>query len=183
MPGATATTRPSASRTEDRQALVRDTRLQPGVSGVAEIGLPFECAAAREGGERNGVLTAIEDFLGAHDGIRLAIVPAFFGLGVVWRLNAPWSQAVAGVVDPLDRNPLLAAMERNRVAHLVSSFSRAQELAAERAQAAKLRGLLARMLDSRAFSAAEVISRVRQRGAPVVSRAEIRDALGRRSSS
>jgi hypothetical protein len=123
------------------------------------------------------VLTAIEDFIGAHQGIRLAVVPAFFGFGVAWHEDAPWSAAVATALAPLDRNPVLARMERNRVAHLVAAFARAQDLQAASEDAARLRGLLARLLDSRALGAAEVLSRIRQRGAPVVSREEIRDAL------
>ena len=146
---------------------------------MAETGLPFDCAAAREGGPGNGVLTAIEDFIAGREGMRLAVIPAFFGFGVVWEERAPWAPAVASVLGPLDRNPVLERTERNRVAHLVASFSRAQELQAAREDATRLRGLLARLLDSRALGAAEMLSRIRQRGEPIVSREEIRSALGR----
>ena len=43
-------------------------------------GLPYPRSAAREGGARNGVLAAVEDFVAARDDLRLAVVPAFFGL-------------------------------------------------------------------------------------------------------
>ena len=52
-------------------------RSRPTRGGRAALPL----AAAREGGPRNGVLTAVEDFVEAHEGLRLAVIPAFFGLG------------------------------------------------------------------------------------------------------
>src|SRR5207244_1635871 len=56
----------------------------PGEPGSGPGGLPYPRSAAQEGGPRNGVLTAIEDFAAARDGVRLAIVPAFFGFAVAW---------------------------------------------------------------------------------------------------
>jgi predicted O-methyltransferase YrrM len=165
---------------EHRQPLVRDARLQPGNPGIAETGLPFECAAASEGGERNGVLTAIEDFIAQREGLRLAIVPAFFGFAVLWEERAPWAAALAATVAPLDRNPVLERLEQNRVAHLVAGFSRRQELDDERRHSAGLRRILASMLDSRAFTLAAALSRLRRRRDPVVSRPAIRAALQRR---
>jgi hypothetical protein len=162
----------------ERQPLAWDVRLRPENPGVAPTGLHFDCAAAREGGERNGVLTAIEDFMAERDGLRLAIVPAFFGLGVLWHEEAPWAAAVAEVVAPLDRNPLLERLESNRVAQLVTATARGQQLGEEHARLESMRRLLRRMLGSRALGVAEAVSRLGQRGGPpVVSRAEIRDAL------
>ncbi len=162
----------------DRQPIVRDARLRPRESGVASTGLHFDFAAAREGGAGNGVLTAIEDFMEERDGLRLAVVPAFFGLGVLWHEGAPWAGPVAELVAPLDRNPVLERVEANRVAQLVTATARGQELGVEHEQLERLRRLLRRMLGSRALGIAEVVSRVGQRGRPpVVSREEIRDAL------
>ena len=82
------------------------------------------------------------------------------------------------MLAPLDRNPLLERMESNRVAQLVTATARGQELGDEHARLERARQLLRRMLGSRALGVAEAISRVGQRGgSPVVSRAEIRDAL------
>ena len=55
---------------EQRQPLARDAAILPGDPGIVEagLGLPVECAADHEGGERNGVLTAIEDFLAEPPG-------------------------------------------------------------------------------------------------------------------
>lgn len=80
--------------------------------------------ATHEGGPRNGVLTAIEDFLGdlAADGRELgfAEVPAVFGLGVLFDLNAPWSAAVAEALVPYHQNQLLATLEKNRLANYLA---------------------------------------------------------------
>ncbi len=76
---------------EQRQPLARDAMVAPGEPGVASSGLRYAWAAEREGGPRNGVLTAIEDFMGEREGLRLALVPAYFGLGLLWAEEAPWA--------------------------------------------------------------------------------------------
>ena len=48
---------------EHRQPLAHNTFLLPDEPGTADEGMPFACVAAREGGPRNGILTAVEDFL------------------------------------------------------------------------------------------------------------------------
>ena len=77
---------------EHRQPLVKDASVLPGEPGVAEAGLPLDWAAEREGGERNGVLTAIEDFMATRDELELVTVPAFFGFGVVWSRDREWAE-------------------------------------------------------------------------------------------
>src|SRR4029079_156797 len=76
-------------------------------------------AAEREGGPKNGTLTAIEDFAEGREGLRVVVVPAFFGFGALWHTGAPWSDAVAKVLDPFDRNPLVERLEANRVSQIV----------------------------------------------------------------
>ncbi len=75
--------------------------------------------ALHEGGPRNGVLTAIEDFLaGARSEDRplaWAHIPAVFGLGILFDASAPWAADVAQLVHPYHDNPLIAALERNRL--------------------------------------------------------------------
>src|SRR6202008_1913470 len=83
----------------------------PGELGVRPDGLPYPRSAAQEGGPRNGVLTAIEDFVAGRDELRIVVVPAFFGFGAVWDRGAPWADDVAQILDPWDRNPLLQRME------------------------------------------------------------------------
>ena len=161
-----------------RRPLVHNAGLAPWEPGIAAHGLPFIWAAAREGGERNGTLTAVEDFIAARDGLQLAVVPAFFGLGVLWHRDAPCAAAVAEVVDPWDRHPVLERLEANRVAHLSSAYIRARELEEERQRRAGLEELLYAILGSSAFALAERLARLRARGEPTYSRERIRKALG-----
>jgi hypothetical protein len=96
-----------------------------------------------------------------REDLRLAVVPAFFGLGIVWQREAPWADALAEVVDPWDRNPLLERLERNRVVHLANSHFQLTELSKERQRLAKQQAVLRRLLDSSAFSIAEKMSALR----------------------
>ncbi len=111
---------PERIPSEHRQPLAHEVYLSPTEPGVAEDGgLAYVWAAEREGGPRNGTLTAIEDFVEGRDGLRLAVVPAFFGFGALWHTDAPWSDAVATLLDPFDRNPLIERLETNRVSQIV----------------------------------------------------------------
>ena len=168
---------------EHRQPLARDIALVPWEAGVAAGGLPFDWAAETEGGPRNGVLTALEDFVGEGRGLRLAVVPAFFGFGAVWHEDAPWASAVASIVEPWDRNPLLERLEANRIVHLVERWRLAYGIADAMPRwrlQEQQEALLRTMLDSGAFTWAERASRLRQRGRPAFSREQLREALGER---
>ena len=166
---------------QDRQPLVEGPGLFPGEAGVRSGGLPYHWAAASEGGERNGVLTAAEDFLAASDGLRLAVVPAFFGLGVIWQLDAPYAQALAEILDPWDNNPLLARLEENRVLHLANSHVQMVQAARAADRNWHMQELLREMLKSRAFTLAEYLSWLNQRGDPAFSREAVRQVLGEKS--
>jgi SAM-dependent methyltransferase len=160
----------------------RDRGLFPGDPGLRPGGLPYPRSAAREGGPRNGVLTAVEDFVSARDGLRLVVVPVFFGLGAVWHLDAPWGGAVAEVLDPWDRNPLLERLEQNRLHHLAVAHERQTEIWRLRERQARQEAVFRRLLESSAFALAERLSRLRARAgiAPsqaVVSRDQVRAAL------
>jgi hypothetical protein len=149
--------------------------LFPGDAGLRPGALPYPRSAAQEGGSRNGVLTAVEDFVAERDHLRLVVVPVFFGFGVVWHVDAPWSDAMSRLLDPWDRNPVLERLEDNRVLHIAQEFVLAQ-------RAARQEAVLRRMLESKAFAVAERLSRLRVRAgiAPaqsVISREEIRRAL------
>jgi hypothetical protein len=165
-----------------RQPIHEGAGVFPGEPGIRPGGLPYRFAAAREGGPRNGVLTAVEDFVAAREGLRLAVVPAFFGLGVVWPERAPYADAVAELLELWDRNPLLERLEANRVLHLASSHFQMVQAARAGARAARQEAVLRRLLDSSAFGIAERLSRLRQRlgiatWASVVSKDDIRRAL------
>jgi hypothetical protein len=150
--------------------------LFPGDAGLRPDGLPYPRSADQEGGSRNGVLTAVEDFVADHEHLRLVVVPVFFGFCAVWPLDAPWSDALARVLDPWDRNPVLERLEANRVLHIAQEYALAQRNARQEA-------LLRRMLESKAFAVAERLSKLRVRAgvAPSqseVSRDEVRRVLG-----
>jgi hypothetical protein len=163
---------------QSRQPLVHNAFLDPDRPGVADGGILVEWAAAREGGPRNGVLTAVEDFVAAREGLRVALVPAFFGLGIVWDRGAPWSDAVASIVEPLDRDPLLERLEANRVAKQVewARCFRGRNADAERMRAQA--GLLRDLAESTALAWVERLSRLRGRGRPAVWSDRIREVLG-----
>jgi hypothetical protein len=169
---------------EYRQTTKEGGGLFPGIKGTVPGGLPYKYPAAVEGGPRNGVLTAVEDFVSGHDQLVLAVVPAFFGLGVVWHREAPYAQAMQALLGPLDRHPVIARLEANRVYHLASVHMQLMEVAAAREQIYRQEQVLRRLLDSSAFALAERLSRLRQRvgiapGSAVVSKRTIQDALKR----
>ncbi|MGI8572764.1 MAG: class I SAM-dependent methyltransferase [Solirubrobacteraceae bacterium] len=155
----------------------------PGDPGAREDGLPYPRSAEREGGAHNGVLTAIEEFVGERGDLSLAVVPAFFGLGAAWRRDAPWAQDIARILEPLDRSPLLAALERNRILHIAQEHALRISLWDAQKRQARADAVLTRMLQSSAFAVAETFSRLRVRTgiAPrqsVISKDEIRRAMG-----
>jgi hypothetical protein len=155
--------------------------LTPGVELAPEPGFeddrPFAHTADHEGGPRNGILTAIEDFLARREGLRFALVPAFFGLGVIWPGTAPWAGDVAGIVGPWDRDPVLQRLERNRVTHLLARSGQARELNTLRDRVARQEEVLRALLRSRSFALAERISGLRHSGNPRLSRDDLKRAL------
>ena len=99
----------------------------PGQSGLGEGGLSGEtsdyhyCAADHEGGPRNGVLTAVEDFLGElPPGVwKLITIPSVFGLGIVYAPSR-CEPELCGYLDRLTQSvemlrPLLDLLESNRM--------------------------------------------------------------------
>jgi hypothetical protein len=168
---------------EHRQPIVPEGCLYPGDPGTRPGALPFHHPAAREGGPRNGVLTAVEDFISGREQLQLAIVPTFFGMGLVWERTMPEAGALSELLTDWDRNPHLERLERNRVLHLANSQLQltavrdAQRRLAEQGQRLdRQRQLLERMLHSRAFRAMEQVWRLRHRD-PGFSRDEIRRVL------
>jgi hypothetical protein len=113
---------------EHRQPYGEDIKVVPGNPGTVERGLPFEYGALEEGGPGNGVMTAIEDFMADRPDLRLAVIPLFFGCGLLWSERAPYADAVAEIVDPWDRNPVLERVEKARVVQLVQRHQREQEI-------------------------------------------------------
>lgn len=82
-------------------------------------GMGHFAVALQSGGERNGVLTAVEDFLAVADSEQRPLyyvhVPAVMGLGIIFDASAPWSEAMAQCLLPYHANPLIARLEENRL--------------------------------------------------------------------
>jgi hypothetical protein len=96
-------------------------------------GMGHFALARHEGGPRNGVLTAVEDFIehvhAQGRTLAFAEIPAVFGLGILFDQDAPWSEALGQHVLPFHDNALLRALETNRLAN----YLRVIELQDERA--------------------------------------------------
>lgn len=74
--------------------------------------------ALHEGGPRNGVLTAIDDFLKLYPKeFCFANIPAVFGLGILFDFNHPFVNQIIKIVAPFHENALLHSLEMNRLAN------------------------------------------------------------------
>ena len=86
------------------------------------------------GGPRNGVMTAIDDFLAERlkEGreFGFAEIPAVFGLGVLFDLDAAWSGALADLLVPYHQNKLLRSLETNRLRNYLRVIELQDEAAA-----------------------------------------------------
>ena len=72
--------------------------------------------ALHEGGTRNGVLTAVEDFVEQHpQEFYWSFIPAIFGLGVLFDRNHPAVNKIVQTLAPFNESPLLAKLEKNRL--------------------------------------------------------------------
>lgn len=96
----------------------------------------FACAA-HEGGPRNGVLTAVEDFIddvrADGRGIAFARIPAVFGLGILFGTDAEWAPALSELIIPWHENQLVARLEENRLRNYLAVIDW-QDREAERRQ-------------------------------------------------
>jgi hypothetical protein len=110
-----------------RQPYSWDKGVTLGEPGLVEGGFRGEGAwacATTEGGPRNGVLTAIEDFVvGREDRLKWACIPAVFGLGVLFDRSAPWAENLEALLFPYHMNPLLQRLEQNRLECYLSVIS------------------------------------------------------------
>jgi hypothetical protein len=102
--------------------------------------------ALKEGGPRNGVLTAVEDFLRARPGLELHLVAPVFGLGVILDKAAPWASVARERLAPYAGSAFLARLERNRT-ELFVRLVQEQDLAAEQQVAANTQAARARRAD------------------------------------
>ena len=95
-----------------------DGGLLPGISEVVPFGIVNAGAwamATTEGGARNGVQTAVDDFLLTEGRYGYFKVPVIFGLGILYPKSAPYRQQLETFVSALNENPVLERLEQNRL--------------------------------------------------------------------
>lgn len=87
------------------------------------------CWALQEGGAKNGVLTAVEDFMQAVPGqYHWVFVPGILGLGILIDVNYPHAQEILQFYSVYHNNPLLALMEQDRINHYISATALSRQL-------------------------------------------------------
>lgn len=109
---------PEAIPPDQRHEHTYDKGTVPWRSDLVEGGFRGEGSfawALTEGGPRNGVLAALEDFLGDRPELAFVTVPCVFGLGAVYDRSAPYAEEVAGILGRYDGDVLLQRLEDNRV--------------------------------------------------------------------
>jgi hypothetical protein len=178
--------------------------VRPGCNEAVEGGFRSGgefAVATEEGGERNGVLTAVEDFLRDRDDLALAKVPCVFGLGVIHRTSSPEGKSLGEFLEAYDGHALLERMEANRldlylnvldlqdvINDMGDSLLRLRDVTTENralwARNAELEAHLelltdeaSNLLDSRAFALAERLATLR--GSSALSRDRLRAVLER----
>ena len=140
---------------EHRQPLARDVGLAPGEPGtVARAGCPSPASPPGRAGPRNGVLTAIEDFLAEPRGAAASRWSRRSSAsGSSGTRDAPWADAVAAVLAPWDRNPVLERLEANRIRHMIERYRITSCSTTSRTCASPRDELLRALADSRALRA------------------------------
>ncbi|MGH3695664.1 MAG: class I SAM-dependent methyltransferase [Pseudonocardiaceae bacterium] len=111
---------PSSLPTEAKHPASQDgpTVWHDDLTPAGLVGLGAYTTAAHAGGERNGVLTAVEDAI-AHaedERWRFVLIPAVFGMGVLIRETSSGAAELMHSLKPYGQSHLLAAMENNRIA-------------------------------------------------------------------
>jgi hypothetical protein len=142
---------------DERQPFSYEGGVAPGVEGLDPHGFRGAggfAAAEREGGPRNGVLTAVDDFLEDTPGLVHRVVPCVFGLGFLYSTSAPWAADVDAFLAPFDRSSLLERLEENRIALYLQVLRLQDEL------------------DRRTAHQAQLVSGLRRRIAELEARAE-----------
>jgi hypothetical protein len=110
--------RPDALPAEMVHPYTYERGVRPGSPGVVDGGFSGAgefAYATREGGPRNGVLTAVDDFLAASPRYRFVRVPSIFGLGILFPGDAPYAGALTDALAWCDESPFLARLEANRI--------------------------------------------------------------------
>lgn len=79
--------------------------------------------ALQEGGPRNGVLTAVEDFMQqAQASYQWFYIPAILGLGVLVDSRHPYQRDIAEFYRPYHNNSFIEMLERDRISHYLTAM-------------------------------------------------------------
>lgn len=168
---------------EHRQQIAAGVDLIPEhLAGESEGLRIVEPVAIEEGGPRNGVRTAIEDFIAQREGLCLAITPIFFGFGVVYREDAPWAGDVAGILKPYVNSSVLERLEANRITHLLKRQAYLRHMRELQLRLQEQEHVLRMLRSSSAFALGEKVSRLRNRGPATSWDQQIEQALGEGNS-
>ncbi len=90
-------------------------------SGITENGFKGGIWALKEGGPRNGILTAAEDFLAQSKlEYHWVHIPAVLGMAVIVDKRHPYAQEIVDFCAPYHNNPLIATLENDRVEKYVT---------------------------------------------------------------
>lgn len=118
---------PSTIPDEFRQPYAKQGMVPGRSELVAEAGVnPQLDNAIREGGPRNGVLTAIEDFLAeSGDGYRFELIPVYFGFGILisqdrLALQPQLAAAIDHILSPDNLKRMLRTQEDIMISFLVT---------------------------------------------------------------
>ena len=152
---------------EDERHPMESGPVFPGISELAPGGLPYKNVAAQEGGPRNGVLTALEDFLDErgrpHRGDRAGVLRPRRRLA----LGCTWAAEMARLLEPFDRTPWIERLEHHRVYNLARFYREKMKLEWEierlRAVNQHKTEMLEQLGDSRAFRLGDRLSHLRPR--------------------
>ncbi|MFJ8910992.1 class I SAM-dependent methyltransferase [Amycolatopsis sp. NPDC102389] len=136
---------PSALSPRDRHPVSEDgpTVWHDGLTPAGFVGLGAFTVAQQAGGERNGVLTAVEDVLAEHPDWRFELVPAVFGMGLLYRTEHESADGLQRALRPYTSSNLLAAMENNRIALYTRVLQLQFEAAAQAGHLDELAGTVA----------------------------------------
>lgn len=78
--------------------------------------------ALEEGGPKNGVLTAVEDFLQQTTSQYTWVhVPAILGLGILINKSHPFADVITKFYEPYHNNPIMQLLERDRISQYLAT--------------------------------------------------------------
>ncbi len=119
-----------------------------GVSDGGFRGAGAYAYAKREGGERNGVLTAVEDAMRRRQDLELIRLPCVFGVGFLFPGSADWADELRQSLAPLHELSLLDTLERDRVALYLRLVALQDEFERERLRVDRVISQLTHTVDS-----------------------------------